>query len=175
MPSPSDRPRPGLYELLLTERIQAALRESAAAHDRQPLGKSAAARTLARHLADFLTRALDTIPDDDRPQAQVAIANALIDQLATPLAKFVTIPDDRILPEVLRSIAPQTDRNVLTTTYRGVTQARVIEDLIDKGAEVRIAYRTDATRLHAKAWLFHLDSGFSTAYIGSSNLSRSAL
>jgi hypothetical protein len=87
MPSPSDCPRPGLYKLLLTERIQSLLAETPGTHDRQPLGKSEAARTLARHLADFLTRALDTVPDDDRPAAQVAIANALIDQLATPLAK----------------------------------------------------------------------------------------
>jgi HKD family nuclease len=37
-----------------------------------------------------------------------------------------------------------------------------------------VSYDTTGTRLHAKAWLLHRQSGFSTAYIGSSNLTHSA-
>jgi hypothetical protein len=37
-----------------------------------------------------------------------------------------------------------------------------------------VSYDETSTRLHAKAWLFHRSSGFSTAYIGSSNLTHSA-
>jgi superfamily II DNA or RNA helicase/HKD family nuclease len=63
---------------------------------------------------------------------------------------------------------------VLTTTYTGSTEARALDALRALGADVRVSYETSSTRLHAKAWLFHRGSGFSTAYIGSSNLTHSA-
>ncbi len=64
---------------------------------------------------------------------------------------------------------------VLTTTYIGASEVRALDELARIGAEVRISYDDRRTRLHAKAWLFHRESGSHTAYIGSSNLSRSAL
>ncbi len=63
---------------------------------------------------------------------------------------------------------------VLTTTYTGSTERRALDQLVDLGAEVRISYDLSTTRLHAKAWIFHRRSGFSTAYVGSSNLTHSA-
>ena len=63
---------------------------------------------------------------------------------------------------------------MLTTTYTGSTEARALDDLRELGADVRVSYDETSTRLHAKAWLFHRRSGFSTAYIGSSNLTHSA-
>lgn len=63
---------------------------------------------------------------------------------------------------------------VLTTTYTGSTEAEALDLLAQLGAEVRVSYETGGTRLHAKAWLFHRDSGYSTAYVGSSNLTHSA-
>jgi superfamily II DNA or RNA helicase/HKD family nuclease len=64
---------------------------------------------------------------------------------------------------------------VLTTTYMRATEVEAVDKLREWGAEVRVSYDETTTRLHAKCWLFHRDSGFSTAVIGSSNLSRSAL
>lgn len=63
---------------------------------------------------------------------------------------------------------------VLTTTYTGSTELRALEELGGIGADVRVSFDTSSTRLHAKAWLFHRPSGFSTAYVGSSNLTHSA-
>ena len=63
---------------------------------------------------------------------------------------------------------------VLTSTYTGTTEARALDELKNCGADVRVSYDTSGTRLHAKAWLLHRQSGFSTAYIGSSNLTHSA-
>lgn len=64
---------------------------------------------------------------------------------------------------------------VLTTVYMGATEPRVLDELCRLGATVRVSYDTKRTRLHAKAWLLHRETGHSTAFVGSSNLSASAL
>ncbi|HET9380731.1 MAG TPA: DEAD/DEAH box helicase family protein, partial [Streptomyces sp.] len=79
-----------------------------------------------------------------------------------------------------RSLRAALDRNVpirvLTTTYMGATERRALDRLVrDFGAEVKVNYETHSTRLHAKAWLFRRNSGYDTAYVGSSNLSKAAL
>lgn len=64
---------------------------------------------------------------------------------------------------------------VITTTYCGVTEAKAVERLAQlPHTEIRISYNTQIERLHAKSYIFERNSGFSTAYIGSSNLSKSA-
>jgi superfamily II DNA or RNA helicase/HKD family nuclease len=79
------------------------------------------------------------------------------------------------LIETLRSHCQSgRELRVLTTTYTGSTEGRALDALSDLGADIRVSYDMSTTRLHAKAWLFHRRSGFSTAYIGSSNLTFSA-
>ncbi len=81
-----------------------------------------------------------------------------------------------ILPELTRFLERCPGRvRVLTTTYMGATEPEAIEKLQELGAEVRVSYDSRRTRLHAKAWLFRRDSGFSTALVGSSNLSPAAM
>lgn len=65
---------------------------------------------------------------------------------------------------------------VITTTYLGSTDQKALDRLArDYGAQVRVQYDPRRTRLHAKGWLFRRNSGFDTAYVGSSNLTVSAL
>ncbi|MEV0973671.1 phospholipase D-like domain-containing protein [Microtetraspora glauca] len=92
------------------------------------------------------------------------------------LCAFVRWHGVRILEEDLAEFVRRGGRlRVITTTYRGATERRALDRLAELGATIKISYETRTTRLHAKAWLFRRDSGFSTAYVGSSNLSKSAL
>ncbi len=61
---------------------------------------------------------------------------------------------------------------VLTTTYTNSTEQRALDELERLGAQIKVSYDITSTRLHAKAWIFHRESGYSTAYIGSSNLTH---
>ncbi|MDQ6740844.1 MAG: DUF3427 domain-containing protein [Actinomycetota bacterium] len=93
------------------------------------------------------------------------------------LCAFIRWTGLRLLEPALEDLRDRGVKlRVITSTYMGATERRAIDLLVSKyGAEVKINYETHATRLHAKAWLFRRNTGFDTAYVGSSNLSQAAM
>ena len=197
-------------------------------------------RRIARHVADAVQRAVRSLPEADRMEAGVELANLLVDQIAhrsprsgigsgdrivaparileslgvglprplTPLSEtvlFTNAPDEpqvgaeigrellsadrvdalvafvkwsgiRLIEEQLREYLESGRKlRLITTTYTGATERTALDRLARMGVGIKISYDNRSTRLHAKAWLFHRNTGFDTAWIGSSNLSKSAL
>ena len=120
------------------------------------------------------TTLLTNAPGEPRVGNQISSEIASADRIEVVMA-FIRRSGIAPLTDALkRHCAGGRSLRVLTTTYTGSTEARALEILRDLGAEIRVSYDTTTTRLHAKAWLFHRGSGFSTAYVGSSNLTHSA-
>lgn len=65
---------------------------------------------------------------------------------------------------------------IITTTYLGASDPAAIHKLNElSNTEIKVSYDTKHSRLHAKAYFIHRNSGLSCAYIGSANLSHAAM
>jgi HKD family nuclease len=132
-------------------------------------------RTAARPLIPLLdTTLLTNSPGEPNVGSQVRTEIESSDSIDLVMAFIRTSGLSPIITALREHTARGKRLRVLTTIYTGSTEAKALDQLVDLGAEVRISYDLSTARLHAKAWLFHRRTAFSTAYVGSSNLTHSA-
>jgi superfamily II DNA or RNA helicase len=129
-----------------------------------------------RPLIPLSESALLTAAKDEPSMAEQLVREIVSAEEVDVIVAFVKWNGFRWLREPVSDLIARGGAfRLVTSTYMGGTDARAVHEFAKLGAQIRISYEMESTKLHAKAWLFRRSSGNTTGFIGSSNLSHSAL
>lgn len=184
-------------QIELTNRIVTLIQEKVNETDPESMKVAQRAEQLLALLRENDPRLLlrKTAADMERPETSVAHSSLFTGathepQMFSELKKEITSSDQiymlvsfikwsglrLIIDEVQEFTQNGGQLRIITTSYMGATDIKAIEELSKlPNTEIKVSYDTKRTRLHAKAYVFYRNTGFTTAYVGSSNLSNAAI
>ncbi len=92
------------------------------------------------------------------------------------VVSFIKLSGLSLLLKELTKFSQHGKLRVITTAYMGATEYEALNEIFKlPNTEVRMELNTESTKLHAKTFLFNKSNGNSVAFVGSANISKTAL